>query len=99
METLIRELNALQEAPVVTSQQLVGAVVATATRVDQALDERMIGMQALAMALAMQPAVDALRLREDFLAILERQFDCPSQIPADLRDMASALAVAAADRR
>ena len=97
METLMRELNALKEAPAVTHQQLVGAVVAAAAHIDALLDERMVGIQALAMAVAIQPGIDAKRLHRDFVAILERQFDSSRPMPADLRDMASAIGLAAAD--
>jgi hypothetical protein len=99
METLIRELEALRSAPEVTHQQLVGAVLAAAARIDHALDERMVGMQALAMAVAMQPVIDAKRLHDDFVRILESQLGELGTVPADLRDMGSALRVAAADRR
>jgi hypothetical protein len=99
METLIRELEALTSAPEVTHQQLVGAVLAAAARIDHALDERMVGMQALAMAVAMQPVIDAKRLHDDFVRILESQLGELGTVSADLRDMGSALRVAAADRR
>lgn len=97
METLMRELNALKDAPAVTHQQLVGAVVAAASRIDALLDERMVGIQALAMAVAMQPGIDANRLHRDFLAILERQFDPARPMPEDLRDMVTAIGLAAAE--
>ena len=98
MESLIRELDQLKSAPSVTNRQLVGAVLAVATRVDKALDERMVGIQSFAMAVAMQPAIDAKRLQQDFATILGSQFDSLSRMPADLRDMVSALGIALADR-
>ena len=97
MEALIRELTALENAPEVTNRQLVGVVLAAAARIDKVLDERMVGMQAFAMAVAMHPGLDARRLHDDFIAILDRQFASLGPIPVDLRDMISALAVVAAD--
>lgn len=99
MEALIRELTALENAPDVTNKQLVGVVLAAAARVDKILDERMVGIQALAMAIAMHPGVDARRLHDDFVAILDRQFASVGPMPADLRDMVSGLAIVAADTR
>ena len=97
MEALIRELTALKNAQDVTNKQLVGVVLAAAARIDKALDERMVGIQAFAMAVAMHPGLDARRLHDDFVAILERHFASVGPMPADLRDMVSALAVVAAD--
>lgn len=98
METLIRELSALTNARGVTYRQLVGAVLAAAARIDKALDERMVGIQAFAMAVAMHPGLDARRLHDDFAAILERHFAAIGPMPVDLRDMISALGVVAASR-
>jgi hypothetical protein len=99
MEALIRELEALSQKPDVPNSKLVGAVIATAVRFREILDARMLGFQALAAAVAMQPEIDPRKLHEDFLTLLGAQYESARDIPRELRDIASAIKLASADGR
>ena len=98
METLLRELQSLRDKPDVPNARLVGAVIATAVRFRDILDSRMVGIQALATAVAMQPEVDTLKLHDDFLTIVRSHYDPTQSIPQELGDIALAIKLASGDR-
>jgi hypothetical protein len=56
-------------------------------------------MQALAASVAMQPQLDADKLHADFLGLVKEQFGSARNIPMELRDLASAIKLAAAERK
>ena len=98
MDTLIRELEMLRDRPDLPNTRILGAVIATAVRFREILDKRMVGIQALATAVAMQPQVDASKLHDDFLQILRSHYESDREIPCELRDIAAAITLAAAER-
>jgi hypothetical protein len=98
METLIRELESLRKRPQLTNDEVAGAMVAMTVRFRDVLDERMIGIQAIATAAAMQPEIDAFKLHDDFMGILRAHFESVSRIPRDLKDIAAGIKLAAAER-
>jgi hypothetical protein len=97
MDRLIKELESLASKPDVPNAKVVGAILATATRCRDILSTRMVGLQALATATAMQPKIDALRLHDDFLRIVGAHYNSPAQIPEALQDIALAIKLAAAE--
>jgi len=99
MDRLIKELEALASKPDLPNDKVVGAVIATAMRCRDILSARMVGLQALATATAMQPTVDANQLHDDFLRLLGAQYEQPLEVPEALRDIALAIKLAAAERR
>lgn len=98
MDKLIAELEGLREKPQLTNSQVVGVMLSTVMRFRTVLNDRMVGIQALATAMALQPEVDALRLHDDFQRIMGSHFESERDIPSELRDIASAIRLAAADR-
>lgn len=98
METLIRELESLRKRPQLTNNEVAGAMVAMTMRLRDLLDQRMIGIQAIASAVAMQPQIDVLKLHADFMSILKSHFESVQRIPGDLKDMAAGIKLAASDR-
>jgi hypothetical protein len=98
MDALIRELESMRETPALSNAKLIGGVVAAAVRMRAILDARMIGIQALATAVAMQPEIDPSKLHDDFIAILKANFETLRDAPSELRDMAAAIKLAASDR-
>src|SRR5688572_5692700 len=98
MDRLIRELEFLAAKPDVPTAEVVGAVRATAMRCRDILSERMVGLQALATATALQPKIDALQLHDDYLRILRAHYDSNSELPDGLRDIALSIKLAAAER-
>ena len=98
MEHLIRELESLRSRPQLTDSQIVGAMIAAAARFKEILDDRMVGIESLATAVAMQPEIDARKLHDDFLAILRVHFDSIRRIPPELRDIAASIKLAEVDR-
>jgi hypothetical protein len=98
METLIRELESLRHKPQLTNSEIVGVMVATTARLREILGDRMVGIQALASAVAMQPEIDAARLHDDFLDILKAHFETLRQTPSELKDIAAGIRLAAAER-
>lgn len=99
METLIRELESLREKPQLTTGEVVGVMLATAMRLKEVLDARMVGIQALATAVAAQPQIDVVKLHDDYLRVLKSHFDSTRRIPVDLRDVAASIKLAGTDRR
>ncbi len=99
METLIRELRAMTEKQAVSSQQLSGAILAVCVRFKDLLDARMAGIQALATAIALQPELDAQKLHDDFVHGLRAHFETVRNIPQELKDVATAIKLAASDLR
>jgi hypothetical protein len=98
LEKLIRELQDLQVKDEVSGNQVIGAILAAAVRFRQTLEARALASQALAASLAMQPNVDAAKLHADFLAIVKRRFPSEANMPVELKDIAAALELVAADR-
>jgi hypothetical protein len=98
MDRLIKELESLAARQDVPTAQVVGAVMATAMRCRDILSARMVGLQALATATALQPRIDALQLQEDFLRILGAHYEPPNEVPDALQDIALAIKLAAAER-
>jgi hypothetical protein len=98
LERLIKELQELQEKDEVSGNQVIGAILAAAVRFRQTLEARALASQALAASLAMQPNVDAAKLHADFLALVKRRFPSEAKMPMELRDIAAALELVAADR-
>jgi hypothetical protein len=99
LERLLKELKELQEKPDLDASKVIGAVIASAVRFRQLLEERALGMQALAASVAMQPQLDAEKLHADFIALVKEHFGSARTIPAELRDLASAIKLAAAERK
>jgi hypothetical protein len=99
LEKLIKELEELRTQPNLSNNQVVGAVIAAATRFRSALDDRVLGMQALSAALAMQPEIDAHKLHDDFYGILNSHFDSGHGIPVELKDIAAAIKLARGGRQ
>ncbi len=99
MDRLIRELESLRQKAQLTNNEVVGVMLAATARFRDILDERMVGIQALASAMAMQPEVDAVKLHDDFLAAVTSHFESLRAVPHDVRDIASAIELAAAERR
>ena len=99
MDALIRELEAMRGTPDLSGAKLIGGVVAAAVRIRDILDSRMIAIQALATAVAMQPEIDAAKLHDDFVVILKANFASLRDVPGELRDMAAAIKLAETDRR
>jgi len=99
MDALIRELEAMRQAPELSSPKLIGAIVAAAVRMRDVLDSRMVAIQALATAVAMQPEINSSRLHDDFVVILKANFGSLREAPGELRDIAAAIKLAASDRR
>lgn len=98
MDALIRELQLMGERPNLSNAKLVGGMVAAAVRMRDILDSRMVGIQALATAVAMQPEINASKLHDDFVVILKANFESLKETPTELRDMAAAIKLAASDR-
>jgi len=98
MEKLIRELESLGKKQQLSNSEVTGAMMAMTVRFREILDQRMIGIQAIATAAAMQPQVDASKLHDDFMRILKSHFESVQRIPADLKDIASGIKLAAAER-
>ena len=98
MDRLIKELEELANKPELPNAKVVGAIIATATRCRDILSARMVGLQALATATALQPGVDARRLHEDYLRILVAHYDTPKEIPEALQDIGLALELVAAEK-
>ena len=99
METLIRELESLRHKPQLTTSEVVGVMLATAMRLKEVLDVRMVGIQALASAIAAQPEIDVMKLHDEYLRVLKSHFDSVRRIPVELRDVAASIKLAAAERR
>jgi hypothetical protein len=99
LEKLLKELKELQDKPDLDGSTVIGAVIAASVRFRQLLEERALGMQALAASVAMQPQLDAEKLHADFLGLVTEQFGSVRNIPLELRDLASAIKLAAADRK
>ena len=99
MDALIRELQSLSQNPQVSNAKVVGAVLASVVKMKDVLDARRVGIEAFATAVAMQPVIDPATLHEDFMAILAAHFESARHIPAELKDVASAVKLASADRR
>jgi hypothetical protein len=99
METLIRELESLRQKPQLTNSDIVGVMLATTARLRDVMSERMVGIQAMAAAVAMQPEVDAVKLHDDFLNILKAHFESLRATPRELKDMAAGIKLAAAERK
>ncbi|HUI98713.1 MAG TPA: hypothetical protein VLY46_00675 [Usitatibacter sp.] len=99
MEKLIRELKELQDREDLTGNKIVGAVLAAAVRIRQLLEERSLALQALAASVAMQPGIDAEKLHADFLEIVKAHFRPARSIPLELKDMAAAIELAAAEKK
>lgn len=98
MEKLLKELEQLRQAPDLPNAKMIGALIATATRCKDILDARMVAVQSLAAAVAMQPQVDALKLHDDFLNQVKAHYGS-GNTPAELTDIALAMRLAAPDRR
>lgn len=98
MEKLIEELKELQGQRELAGNKVVGAVLAAAVRIRQLLEERSLAMQALAASVAMQPGVDAEKLHLDFLAIAKAHLRPARHVPVEVRDMAAAIKLAAAEK-
>src|SRR5947209_1363099 len=97
MDALVRELELLRMKPQLTNDQVVGMMVAATVRFKEVLEDRMVGIQAIATAVAMQPSIDVTKFHEDFVALLEKHFESP-RIPTDLRDIAASIKLAGSDR-
>ena len=95
MDRLIKELELLAASPEVSNSKVMGAVVATAMRCRDVFHTRMVGLQALATATAMQPTMDAILLHDDYLKALRAHYDSPKEIPSELRDIALAIKLVA----
>jgi hypothetical protein len=98
MDTLFRELETLRQKPQLTNNEIVGVMVATIARFREVLNHRMVGIQALAAAVAMQPEMDPQKLHDDFMTILGAHFESPRHMPSELIDIAAGIRLAAADR-
>ena len=97
MDALIRELQALSERREIPDKQVVGAILAATIRFRDVLNNRMVGIQALATAIARQPQIDSSKLHDDFVIQLKQHFESMKAIPQDLRDVANAIKLAAID--
>ena len=95
MDRLIKELESLAAVPDVSSTKVMGAVIATAVRCRDVFNTRMVGLQALATAAAMQPTMDANLLHDDYLRALRAHYDSAKDIPNELRDIALAIKLVA----
>ena len=98
MDALIRELETLTQRPKPSPREAVGAMLAATMRFSEVLNERMVAIQALAAAIAMQPQIDVAKLHDDYLDTLKAHFDSRRSIPVDLRDIASSIQLAASER-
>jgi hypothetical protein len=98
MDALIRELELMRETPGLSNAKLIGGIVAAAVRMRAILDARMVGIQSLATAVAMQPEINASKLHDDFIVLLKANFESLREAPSELRDMAAAIKLAASDR-
>jgi hypothetical protein len=98
LDALIRELETLRDRDDVPNTRIVGAVIATATRCQELLHTRTVGLQALATAVAMQPGIDARKLFDDFMLALHAHYDSLGGIPSELKDLGHIIRLAAADR-
>jgi hypothetical protein len=98
METLIRELESLRKRPHLSNNEVAGAMVAMTVRLGEILDQRIIGIQAIASAVAMQPQIDVIKLHADFMSFLKSHFESVHRIPSDLKDIAAGIKLAGADR-
>ena len=98
MEALIRELETLRNRDDVPNARIVGAVIATATRCQELLHTRTVGLQALATAVAMQPGIDARKLFDDFMLALHAHYESTANIPTELKDLGHIIQLAAVDR-
>jgi hypothetical protein len=98
VEKLIREIEALRQKPQLTNSEVVGLMLSSTIRFREVLDDRMIGIQALAVAVAMQPQVDVLKLHDDYLSILKAHFESMRHVPVELKDIAAVIKLAATER-
>lgn len=98
MEALMRELECLRQKPQLTNSEIMGVMLATTARLRAILSDRMVGIQAVAAAIAMQPEIDAHRFHDDFLGILRAHFESERETPSELKDMAAGIRLAAAER-
>lgn len=99
MESLIRELEALRKRPQLTNSEFAGAMIAMAARLRDVTDQRMLGLQALVSAVAMQPHIDAMKLHDDFVNGLKSRFESLRLAPSELQDIAAQIKLVAAERK
>ncbi len=99
MEALIDELRSLKDKADPSSAKVFGAILATAVRVHERCNAQALGMQMLASALAGQDRLDALRLHDDFMRLVNAQYGSATHIPSVVRDIAAAIKIAASHRK
>jgi predicted N-formylglutamate amidohydrolase len=99
MEALIDELRSLKDQADPPSAKLLGAILAVAVRVDERYAAHSIGVEMLASALAAQEHLDAQRLHDDFMRLVNGHFRSPKHIPSALKDIAAAIKIAASHKR